>query len=132
MSGRASRLAGLSALGQIAVSVTDIERALVFYRDVLGLPFLFQAGGLAFFDLEGVRLMLAEPESDDEPHAASVLYFKGPDLEAQYKALQSRAVDFVGAPRVVHRTPETELWMAFFRDPDGHLLALMDERPSGA
>ncbi len=122
--------AGLAGLGQIAVSVREIQRSIAFYRDVLGLPFLFQAGSLAFFDLEGVRLMLAEPESSDEPDRASVLYFKAPRLESKVAVLRSAGVELVGDPHVVHRTDEGELWMGFFRDPDGHLMALMEERPA--
>lgn len=121
---------GLSGLGQIAVSVRDISRSIEFYRDVLGLSFLFQAGGLAFFDLEGVRLMLAEPESSEEPDRASVLYFKAPNLESRAAALESAGVAMVGSPHVVHRTDDRELWMTFFNDPDGHLMALMEERPA--
>lgn len=119
---------GLTGLGQIAVSVEDVQRSIRFYRDVLGLPFLFEAGSLAFFDLEGVRLMLAEPESPDEPDRASVLYFKAADLEAKVGALESMGVEFVSPPHIVHRTDDTELWMAFFNDPDGHLMALMEQR----
>jgi catechol 2,3-dioxygenase-like lactoylglutathione lyase family enzyme len=122
--------AGLSGLGQIAVTALDIGRSIRFYRDVLGLEFLFQAGNLAFFDLDGVRLMLAEPESGEDVGSASVLYFNAPDLEAKVEGLRSRGVVFVDAPHVVHRTAENVLWMAFFRDPDGHLLALMDDKPS--
>ncbi|MGA9191881.1 MAG: VOC family protein [Anaerolineales bacterium] len=120
---------GLTGLGQIAVSVEDVERSIRFYRDVLGLPFLFQAEGLAFFDLDGVRLMLAEPESPDDPKHASVLYFKAPNLESKVSALDQAGVEFAGAPHVVHKTDSHELWMAFFYDPDRHLMALMEERP---
>jgi catechol 2,3-dioxygenase-like lactoylglutathione lyase family enzyme len=126
-----SKSAGLTALGQIAVTVEDIERARAFYAETLELPFLFQAGSMAFFDLEGVRLMLTEPESGDEPHSASVLYFRAPDLESRVESLEEKGVDFVGQPHVVHRTEEAEIWMAFFRDPDGHLMALMNERQLG-
>jgi catechol 2,3-dioxygenase-like lactoylglutathione lyase family enzyme len=128
MSVSSPRTAGLIQLGQIAVSVQDIGRAVEFYGDVLGLPFLFQAGGMAFFDMDGVRLMLAEPETADEPDRASVLYFKAPQLESKVAALRSAGVEFEGEPHVVHRTDEGQLWMAFFRDPDGHLMALMEER----
>jgi methylmalonyl-CoA/ethylmalonyl-CoA epimerase len=121
----------LSRLGQIAVTVQDIERSIAYYRGVLKVPFLFQAGTMAFFDLDGVRLMLAEPETPDEPKGASVLYFSVTDIGSRVEALQSVGVRFVGEPHPVHRTETEELWMAFFRDPDGHLLALMEERPLG-
>jgi methylmalonyl-CoA/ethylmalonyl-CoA epimerase len=120
----------LTGLGQIAVSVKDVQRSISFYRDVLGLPFLFQAEGLAFFDLDGVRLMLAEPEGPDDPERASVLYFKAPNLESKVSALERAGVEFVASPHIVHRTDSHELWMAFFNDPDGHLMALMEEGPT--
>ena len=122
--------ADLTGLGQIAVNVQDVQRSIHFYRDVLGLPFLFQAGGLAFFDLEGVRLMLAEPETPDDPVRASVLYFKATNLETKASDLDRAGVVLEGVPHMVHRTESHELWMAFFYDPDGHLMALMEERPT--
>ncbi|MBM3934678.1 MAG: VOC family protein [SAR202 cluster bacterium] len=117
---------GLSKIGQIAVSVTDVERSIKFYRDTLGMKFLFQAGTLAFFDCDGVRLMLSIPEKP-EFRGASILYFTVPDIQAGYAALQERGVSFIDRPHVVHRTDADELWMAFLKDPDGNHLALMSE-----
>ncbi len=118
---------GLARLGQIAVPVTDIDRAVAFYRDVLGMRFLFQAPpGLGFFDLDGVRLMLDAPAAEHAGNA-SVLYYKVDDIQAAHATLVARGVTFEGEPHLIARLPDHELWMAFFRDPDRNLLALMSE-----
>ncbi len=117
----------LSQLGQIAMPVADVEQSVVYYRDTLGVPFLFQFPGLAFFDCGGVRLMLSKVENDAKPGVGSVLYFQVSDINAECEALRARGVVFEQDPHVVARMPDHELWMAFFRDPDHNLLALMSE-----
>lgn len=117
---------GLGQLGQISLSVTNIDRAVAFYRDLLGLNFLFQFPNLAFFDCAGVRLMLDIPEGSGERHA-SVLYFKVNPIEEAYQRLSTRGVPFDEKPQLIARMPDHELWMAFFRDPDKNILALMSE-----
>ena len=118
---------GLGQIGQIAVPVADIDRAVAFYRDTLGMRFLFQAPpGLGFFDCGGVRLMLDGP-ARAQAGQASVIYYKVPDLQAAFDALSARGVAFEAKPHLVAKLPDHELWMAFFRDPDGNLLALMSE-----
>jgi catechol 2,3-dioxygenase-like lactoylglutathione lyase family enzyme len=119
---------GLGTIGQIHVSVTDVDRAVGFYRDVLGMRFLFQVPGqpMAFFDCDGVRLYLGRPESP-EFRSNPVLYFTVPDVHEAHAALRDRGVGFLGEPHVVNRTESSELWMAFFRDPDGNNLAVMSE-----
>jgi methylmalonyl-CoA/ethylmalonyl-CoA epimerase len=120
----------LGPLGQIAMPVTNIDRAVAFYRDQLGLKFLFQLPNLAFFDCGGVRLMLDVPP-DSAERRGSVLYFKVSQIEDAFQTLTSRDVPFEGKPHLIARMPDHDLWMAFFRDPDGNLLALMSEiRPS--
>jgi methylmalonyl-CoA/ethylmalonyl-CoA epimerase len=120
----------LGQLGQISLSVTDIDRAVAFYRDLLGLKFLFQFPNLAFFDCGGVRLMLDIPEGSSERHS-SVLYFKVNQIEEAYQTLAGRGVPFDEKPHLIARMPDHELWMAFFRDPDKNILALMCEiRPA--
>jgi catechol 2,3-dioxygenase-like lactoylglutathione lyase family enzyme len=120
---------GVRALGQIHVSVGDIDRSVAFYRDVLGARFLFQVPGrpMAFFDVGGVRLYLGSPESP-EFHSSPVLYFTVDDVDDAYRVLGERGVEFLDAPHVVNRTDSSELWMAFFRDPDGTNLAVMEDR----
>jgi methylmalonyl-CoA/ethylmalonyl-CoA epimerase len=120
----------LERIGQIAITVEDTERAVPFYRDVLGLKLLFQAPpGLAFFDCGGVRLMLsrAEGEANTQRVGTSVLYYVVSDIVAAHRALVGRGVTFVQEPHVVARMPDHDLWMAFFHDSEGNLLALMNE-----
>ena len=120
---------GLDSIGQIAIPVADIERAVTFYRDTLGLRFLFQAPpGLAFFDCSGVRLMLDAPAHQGSG-TVSVIYFKVAELDAAFEGLTARGVVFEAEPHLIAEMPDHELWMAFFRDPDSNLLALMSEVP---
>lgn len=119
----------LSELGQISVTVHDLERAVTFYRDVLGLRYLFQAPGMAFLDCGGVRLMLALPEKPEFDHPASILYYRVEDVHAAFDILSRRGVPFEAGPRRIAELEDHELWMAFFRDPEGNLAALMSEVP---
>ena len=120
---------GISRLGQVQIGTQDVERAADFYENVLGLKLLFKAPpGLAFFDCGGVRLMLSAPEGARESYS-SVLYFRVPDMQVAHRELAARGVQFESAPHVVARMPDYDLWMAFFRDPDRNLLALMCEEP---
>ena len=115
----------LGEIGQIARPVTDVARAVAWYRDVLGLPHLYTFGDLAFFDCGGVRLFLSAEESPAEP---SILYFRVPDIQAAHATLTARGVTFRGAPHLIHKHEDgVEEWMAFFDDPDGHPLALMSQ-----
>ena len=116
----------LGRIGQITVTITDVDRAIGFYRDTLGLPFLFRAGNLAFFDCDGVRLMLSPPEKPGEIYS-SVIYFKVDDVERSFETLVSRGAAPEGKPHLIARMPDHELWMGFFRDPDRNLLAIMSE-----
>lgn len=119
---------GLNQIGQIAVPVRDVERAAAFYRDVLGMRFLFQAPpGLAFFDCGGVRLLLDAAAEPASAAGASIIYYKVADILAAVDALSARGVVFEQPPALVARMPDHDLWMAFFRDPDSNLLALMCE-----
>lgn len=119
---------GLGRIGQIAVPVADIDRAVAFYRDVLGMRFLFQAPpGLGFFDCGGVRLMLDAPAKAQGDLGAPIIYYHVPDLQFAFETLSGRGVSFEADPHLVAKLPDHELWMAFFRDPDHNLLALMSE-----
>ena len=125
---------GLSRIGQIAMTVADLPRAVSFYRDTLGVRFLFEAPpAMAFFDCGGVRLMLSQPEQEGTSggqHFSSILYYAVADIHHAAAALTARGVRFEQPPHRVARLPHAELWMAFFRDPDGHLLAIMSEVPA--
>lgn len=116
----------ISALGQIALTVSDVDRSVAFYRDALGLPFLFSAGpGLAFLDLGGVRLMLTAPEGDFTPGMSSVLYLVVEDIVAAHAEYAARGMTFIDEPHLIAPMPDHDLWMCFFKDPDQHMLALM-------
>ncbi|MFN8526115.1 MAG: VOC family protein [Chloroflexota bacterium] len=117
----------LSTVGQIAVTARDVERATAFYRDTLGMRFLFQFPGLAFFDCDGVRLMLSKPEKPEFDHPTSILYFKVPDIQRAHATLLERGVRFEHEPREIARLPDHDLWMAFFRDSEDNTLGLMCE-----
>ena len=129
----ASAATGLGRIGQIALTVRDLRGAVTFYRDVLGLPLLFEAPPrLAFFDCAGQRLMLGEPEDGEPPRGNSVLYFSVPDVHAAHATLTERGVPFVDAPHMIARLADREIWMAFLRDPEENLLAIMAEVPLSA
>ena len=119
---------GLSRISQIAIPVKDVPRAVAFYRDVLGMKFLFDAPPqLAFFECGGIRLMLSRPEKPEFDHPASVIYYKVPDIRAAHDTLVNRGVRFEGEPHLIARMPDHDLWMAFFWDVEGNMLALMSE-----
>jgi methylmalonyl-CoA/ethylmalonyl-CoA epimerase len=119
----------LGEIGQIALTVNDIDKAVTFYCDTLGMKHLFSAPpGLAFFAAGNVRLMLSRPEKPDSERFASVLYFRVADIHVAREALASRGVAFEAEPHLVAKMPDHELWMAFFRDPARNLLALMSEK----
>jgi methylmalonyl-CoA/ethylmalonyl-CoA epimerase len=133
-SGESETLGRPVRIGQIAVPVADVDRAVAWYADVLGLRLLFRVPpGLAFFDCGGVRLMLSRPEGPEPPSRAGVLYYLVPDIAAAHAALAARGAVFVDAPHLVARLPDHDLWMAFCRDSEGNLLGLMSEvRPPSA
>jgi methylmalonyl-CoA/ethylmalonyl-CoA epimerase len=120
----------LSRIGQIFVNVKDLDRAIAFYRDILGMAFLFQAPpGMAFFDCGGIRLMLGVADRPDLDHPASIIYYKVDDIERVYETFKARGVEFIVKPHLVAPMPDYDLWLADFRDSEGNLLALMSEVP---
>lgn len=121
---------GLAEIGQILVPVQDVERATAFYRDRLGMRFLFTAPpGLAFFASGSVRLMLSRPEGPDQPQRGSVLYFRVSEIQQAYRTLVERGVRFHDAPHLIAKMDTYDLWMAFFYDSEDNMLALMEEAP---
>lgn len=119
----------LHKIGQISLPISSLEQSIIFYRDMLGMRFLFQAPpGLAFFDCDGVRLMLDKPAKSSPETHSSLLYFSVDDIDAACDVLVARGVRFEAKPHLVAKLPDHELWMAFFRDPDRNLLALMCEK----
>lgn len=124
----------LNRIGQIGFAVADVDRAETFYRDVLGLRHLYRYGDLTFFDCAGVRLLLEGASDPAEVSPGSPLYFICHDIALAVAELTARGVEFAspeGKPHLIARMPDHDLWMAFFADPDGHTLALMQEAPKG-
>jgi methylmalonyl-CoA/ethylmalonyl-CoA epimerase len=115
----------LNSIGQIAILVKDVERATGFYRDKLGIKYLFAAGNIAFFDCGGIRLMLDKPEKAEM--GTSIIYFRVPDINLAHQQMKSRGVEFVDEPHLIARLPDHDLWMTFFRDSEGNLLSIMSE-----
>jgi methylmalonyl-CoA/ethylmalonyl-CoA epimerase len=121
---------GLSTIGQIAVVVHDLPRAVAFYRDTLGMRLLFEAPPkMAFFDCGGIRLMLSLPETPDYDHPSSLIYYKVDDIQQAAAVLQARDVVFDSPPHLIAQLPHADLWMAFLRDADRNPVALMSEVP---
>jgi len=120
---------GLGPIGQILIPVSDVERAAAFYRDVLGIPYLFSFPGMAFLDAGGTRLYLASPS---EPGFAgpATLYFRVPDIHAAVAELGARGLAFTDEPHMIFDDGTTATWMCFAKDPDDNNVALMSEVPS--
>src|SRR5207245_275691 len=120
----------LGEIGQISVNVHDFDRAVAFYKDMLGIKHLFSVPGrMAFFDCSGIRLMLGIPERPDLDHPSSILYFKVQDIDEVYEALAERGVHFETKPMLVAPMANYDLWLAEFRDSENNVLALMCEKP---
>ena len=118
----------MSAIGQIALHVTDADRAEAFYRDTLGLPRLYRFGELVFFDCSGVRLMLEGGHPPASSRSACCIYYRVEHIDARFAEMKAMNVNFDDEPHLIARMPDHELWMVFFKDPDGNQLALMEER----
>ncbi len=120
---------GLSEIGQIAITVSDVTKATAFYRDVLGLKFLFAAGpNLAFLAAGNVRIMLTTPQGAGEVGKNSILYFRVTGIEETHAAIVARGAVNERSPQFAAKMPDHELWLAFVRDPDGNLVGLMEEK----
>jgi methylmalonyl-CoA/ethylmalonyl-CoA epimerase len=119
-------------IGQLLIPVDDFDKGVAFYRDVLGLRFLFAAPPqMAFFDCGGIRLLVGATHPGQKPQRGSAIYFHVADIQAVFSTLKGKGVRFVAEPHVVHRTPISELWLSEFTDPDGNQLALMSEVKGG-
>jgi methylmalonyl-CoA/ethylmalonyl-CoA epimerase len=121
----------LNRIGQIALAVADVDRAEAFYANALQLRKLYRFGDLVFFDCCGVRLMLENSAHAEDVSRSSPIYFSCADIAIAVQALESRGVTFQGKPHRIAEMEDHDLWMAFFEDPDGHVLALMQEAPKG-
>ena len=115
-----------ATVAQLMIPVENFDAGVSFYRDVLGIPFLFAAPPqMAFFMCGSVRLLVGVMPAGQTPQRGSAIYFKVSDIQAVYSSLSAKGVTFVAAPHVVNRTPQSELWLSEFKDPDGNQLALM-------
>jgi methylmalonyl-CoA/ethylmalonyl-CoA epimerase len=120
----------LDTIGQIHVTVTDIDESVAFYRDVLGMKFLFQVPDqdMAFFDCGGVRLYLGVPEGMERKSSATI-YYRVDDIQATWKSLTDKGVKVLSKPHMITRMDDHELWMGFFNDPADNIVAIMSELP---
>jgi methylmalonyl-CoA/ethylmalonyl-CoA epimerase len=117
----------IQKVGQIAVPVKNLNQAINFYQEKLGLPLLFTSNGLAFFDCNGLRLLLSVPETEEFAKASSVIYFQVENIKEAYDELLSKEVTFIDEPHIVAKMGQTETWMAFFKDSEDNTHALMSE-----
>lgn len=118
----------IQSVGQIAIRTNDLDASIAFYRDVLGLPFLFRAPpGLAFFQCGEVRLMINTPENREHDHPASIVYYRVEDIRAAYADLKDKDAPLVDEPHMIARLPDREVWMFFLKDPAGNTLGIMAE-----
>jgi methylmalonyl-CoA/ethylmalonyl-CoA epimerase len=119
-------------VAQLLIPIDDFDRGTAFYRDTLGIPFLFAAPPqMAFFDCGGVRLLVGVLPTGQVAQRGSAIYFQVADIFGVFSALKDKGVAFGAEPHVVNRTPKSELWLAEFTDPDGNQLALMSELALG-
>ena len=131
---RAAQLSGMpdlngARIGQIAIVCHDVPRAAAFYRDTLGIRFLFAAGpNLQFLDAAGTRLMLTQPEGEGESAGTSVLYYFVQDIRAVQDSLEKKGVRFLGEPHIIAKMPDHDLWLSAFRDSEGNLVGIMEEQ----
>ena len=116
---------GLSLIGQISVNARELDRAVTFYREKLGMKHLFTVPKMAFFDCGGVHLMLGVPERPEFDHPSSIIYFLVKDIHEAYQTLSQRSVQFEGKPHLVAKLEDYDLWLTFFRDSENNVLALM-------
>jgi methylmalonyl-CoA/ethylmalonyl-CoA epimerase len=120
-------LAMIQNVGQIGVPVKDLNRALAFYEEKLNLPLLFNTDSMAFFECNGMRLMLSLPEKEEFAYASSVIYFQVDHIKSTYDELVKNDVTFIDEPHVVAKMENSETWMVFFKDTEGNTHALMSE-----
>ncbi|MBS4177840.1 VOC family protein [Lederbergia citrea] len=117
----------IKKVGQIGVPVKNLDRAITFYYEVLGLPLLFNTDTMAFFDCDGVRLLLSLPEKEEFAHSSSVIYFQVENIQETYTNLKEKEVSFIDDPHLIAKMGQTETWMTFFEDTEGNTHAFMSE-----
>ena len=120
-------MTNLISINQIGIPVKDINRAILFYKDLLELPLLFNTDTMAFFDCDGIRLMLSLPEKKQFTNASSVLYFQVDDITQNYNQMKNKGISFIDKPHAIAKMSSTETWMVFFNDTEGNTHALTSE-----
>jgi len=119
-----------ATIGQLMIPIENFDRGIAFYRDTLGIPFLFAAPPqMAFFACGSVRLLVGVTPAGQKAQRGSAIYFQVKDIKGVYASLNAKGVHFLAEPHIVNRTPKSELWLAEFNDPDGNPLALMSDVP---
>lgn len=121
----------IKKIGQIGVPAKDIERATAFYKDKLGLQLLFNTDTMAFFDCDGVRLLVSLPEKEEFAHASSILYFHVEDIQHAYEEYTEKGIVFIDEPHMVAKMGQTETWMVFFKDTEDNMHGFMSEVVAG-
>jgi methylmalonyl-CoA/ethylmalonyl-CoA epimerase len=124
-------LLNLNHIGQIGLPVIDVDRSEAFYDKVIGLRKLYRFGDLSFFDCAGVRLFLDKVKEPAKFSPQGCIYFRCADIVLTVAELEKRGVIFTLRPHLIANMDDHDLWMAFFKDPDGHTLAVMQEAPKG-
>ncbi|KAA0546089.1 VOC family protein [Bacillus sp. BGMRC 2118] len=117
----------IQGISQIAVPITDVGVAISFYKEKLGLPLLFNTESMAFFEANGIRLLLSLPEQEQYQHSSSVIYFKVEDIETSFQNYKQMGIEFNDQPHLVAKMGNTQTWMTFFKDPFDNVHALMSE-----
>lgn len=120
-------MTNLISINQIGIPVKDINRAVLFYKDLLELPLLFNTDTMAFFDCDGIRLMLSLPEKKQFTNASSVLYFQVDDITQSYNQMKEKGISFIDKPHAIAKMNAKETWMVFFNDTEGNTHALTSE-----
>lgn len=117
----------IQKVGQIGVPVKDLDTAINFYKEKLGLSLLFHTDSMAFFECNGLRLFLSLPEKEEFAQSSSVIYFQVEKMKETYEDLLSKGIVFMDEPHIVAKMGQTETWMTFFKDTEGNTHALMSE-----
>lgn len=117
----------IQKVGQIGVPVKNLDTAIHFYKEKLGLPLLFNTDTMAFFECNGLRLLLSLPEKEEFAHKSSVIYFQVKDIKEAYVELMNKGVTFIDEPHMIAKMGQTETWMTFFKDTEDNTHALMSE-----
>jgi len=118
------------SIGQIAIAISDLEQSLIFYRDKLGLPVLFEVPpNMAFLSCGDIRLMLTKLQGEPKDHKTSVIYYKVSDLNVAVEQIKLCGIQFIQEPQMTAKMPDHELWQGFIRDPDDNLIGIMGELP---